>query len=330
MKKNNGGLDSVLGEINSKFGKGSAIVFGDSDRSDIDVIPTGSIDLDAKLGIGGWPRGRITELSGNNQSGKTTLVIHAMKNAQEMGLKVAFIDMEHAFEPNWAETIGVDVDSMVFCQPDSGEEALQVCSMLVESGEFGLVILDSVGALVPKAELDGDIGDSHIGLVARMMGQSLRKISPAVSRTNTSLIFINQIRANIGVQGYGPQTTTTGGKSLPFYASIRGTVSRTGGIKGKTEGEMIGSTVKVKIAKNKLSAPFKTANLDLMFDSGFCPFREVIEIASKSGIIKKGGAWYTLPEDLGGDKFQGQVALTTHLKENEDKYNSIRSMITGD
>jgi len=320
-------VQSVLDEINKKHGKGSGVMLGEAESVDIDVISTGSLTLDQKLGIGGWPRGRITEIAGNPSSGKTTLTIHGMVEAQKMGLNVAFIDVEHAFDPEWAERLGLDTDKLLFAQPNSAEEAMDIVLTVVESGQFGMVVLDSVGALACKAEIEGDMGDSHIGLVARLMAQSCRKLASVTSNTNTALIFINQMRDNIGVHGYGPKTVTTGGKSLPFFASVRCTVSRTGSVKEKNEfDEPLGNTVKVKMGKNKLAAPFKVADLELMFDSGFCKVKEAITIGVKSGIIKQGGAWYT----YGEQKFNGTKNLRKHFLENEEDFKELVSQITGE
>lgn len=315
-------LDSLIKEINSRFGEGAAVL---SDTvSKVDVIDTGILELNKCLGVGGWPQGRVIEIYGNPSSGKTTLSIHAMSEAQRAGHKVAFIDVEHAFDRSWAESLGVNVDEMVFVQPSNAEEALEIANMLVKSGQFGLIILDSVAALVTKAELSGDMGDAHVGLLARLMSQALRKLTAEVKAKNVCFMFINQVRDNIAVSGYGPKTVTTGGKALPFYASVRAVVTRVGGVKGKADESDIGNKVQIKIAKNKLAAPFKVASAELLFDSGFCKINESVRFASDIGLIKKAGAWYTYKNE----KYQGANAVREFFKSNPDEFEELYNTVS--
>ena len=285
---------SLLEKIEKKHGKGAAMLMDPDSIPEVDVIPTGSLTLDGKLGVRGLPLGRIVEVYGENSTGKTTLLIQCMAEAQKMGLNVAYIDTEHAFDPKWAAKLGLDVGSLLFSQPNSAEQAMDICLEIAESGDYGMIVLDSTGALVCQAELDGDVGDAHIGLVPRLMAQSCRKLTAVLSKTNTLLACVSQMRANIQTFGRGPNKAPTGGNALKFYSSIRLQVIRTGGISGLGDESDIGNTIKIKVIKNKLAPPFKEANIELLFENGFCKVNEAISIAIKAKIIQQGGAWYTL------------------------------------
>jgi recombination protein RecA len=294
---------------------------GEEGRIPIDVIPTGSIALDIALGIGGLPRGRIVEIYGPESSGKTTLALHAIASVQAAGGLAAFIDAEHALDPDYASKLGIDLDSLYVSQPDTGEQALEICDTLVRSGALDLVVIDSVAALVPRAEIEGEMGDSHVGLQARLMSQALRKMAGALSNTNTTCIFINQLREKIGVM-FGSPETTTGGKALKFYASVRLDVRRIETLKGGTEA--VGNRTRVKVVKNKVAPPFKQAEFDILYGEGISREGSLIDIGVDAGIVRKSGAWYTYEGDQLG---QGKENARTFLKDNPDLSNEIEKRI---
>jgi recombination protein RecA len=304
-------LNAALGQIEKQFGKGSVMRLGDHDVvRDIQAVSTGSLGLDIALGIGGLPRGRVVEIYGPESSGKTTLTLQVIAEMQKTGGTAAFIDAEHALDPSYAKKLGVDVDNLLISQPDTGEQALEIADMLVRSGSVDVVVIDSVAALTPKAEIEGEMGDSHMGLQARLMSQALRKLTANIKRTNTLVIFINQIRMKIGVM-FGNPETTTGGNALKFYASVRLDIRRTGAIK-KGE-EVIGSETRVKVVKNKVSPPFKQAEFDILYGEGISREGEIIELGVVHKFIDKSGAWYA----YGGDKIgQGKDNAREYLKEN--------------
>ena len=303
-------LETALANVERQYGKGSAMRLGDRPMQDVEVIPTGSIALDTALGIGGVPRGRIVEVYGPESSGKTTLALHIVANAQKNGGVAAFIDAEHALDPVYARKLGVDTDALIVSQPDNGEQALEIADMLIRSGALDVIVVDSVAALVPKAEIDGDMGDSHVGLQARLMSQALRKMTGALSQAGTTAIFINQLREKIGVF-FGNPETTTGGKALKFYASVRMDIRRVSTIK---EGEeAIGNRTKVKIVKNKMAPPFKTAEFDVLYGEGISTEGSVIDMGLQADVIKKSGSWFTYEgEQLG----QGRENVRKFLKDN--------------
>jgi len=301
----------AMDKINKDFGEGSIMRLGDKPMGNIGFIPTGSLGLDYALGIGGLPRGRIVEIYGPESSGKTTVALHAICEAQKRGGNCAFIDVEHAFDETYAKAIGVSVSELHLSQPDYGEQALEEADRLIASGAFSVIVIDSVAALVPKAELEGEMGDSKMGLQARLMSQACRKLTAAISKTNTICIFINQLRATIGNM-YGPQEITTGGNALKFYASVRLDVRKMAQIKDGDEA--IGNRVKVKVVKNKIAPPFKNCEYDIIFGEGIDKISELVEIASNLGIIKKAGAWYSYNESKLG---QGKDAAKQLLKDNE-------------
>ena len=303
-------LETALANVERQYGKGSAMRLGDRPMQDVEVIPTGSIALDTALGIGGVPRGRIVEVYGPESSGKTTLALHIVANAQKNGGVAAFIDAEHALDPVYARKLGVDTDALIVSQPDNGEQALEIADMLIRSGALDVIVVDSVAALVPKAEIDGDMGDSHVGLQARLMSQALRKMTGALSQAGTTAIFINQLREKIGVF-FGNPETTTGGKALKFYASVRMDIRRVSTIK---EGEeAIGNRTKVKIVKNKMAPPFKTAEFDVLYGEGISTEGSVIDMGLQANVIKKSGSWFTYEgEQLG----QGRENVRKFLKDN--------------
>jgi recombination protein RecA len=314
-------LDAALAQIERQFGKGSIMRLGEEGRMPIEVIPTGSIALDLALGIGGLPRGRIVEIYGPESSGKTTLALHAIANVQAAGGLAAFIDAEHALDPEYASKLGIDLDSLYVSQPDTGEQALEICDTLVRSGAIDLVVIDSVAALVPRAEIEGEMGDSHVGLQARLMSQALRKMAGALSNTNTTCIFINQLREKIGVM-FGSPETTTGGKALKFYSSVRLDVRRIETLKGGTEA--VGNRTRVKVVKNKVAPPFKQAEFDILYGEGISREGSLIDIGVDAGIVRKSGAWYTYEGDQLG---QGKENARTFLKDNPDLANEIEKRI---
>jgi recombination protein RecA len=289
----------------------------------VEAIPTGAINLDAAIGIGGIPRGRVTEIYGPESSGKTTLSLHVVANAQRAGGVAAYIDAEHALDTEYARKLGVDVDNLLISQPDTGEQALEICDILVRSGAIDVVVVDSVAALVPKAEIEGDMGDSHVGLQARLMSQALRKLTGAIARSKTSVIFINQLREKIGVM-FGNPETTTGGKALKFYASVRLDIRRIGPVKEKED--VIGSHVRVKVVKNKVAAPFKQAEFDIMYAEGISHASLVLDIAAESGIIEKSGAWYSYKGQKIG---QGRENSKMFLKDNPALMAEVEEQVKG-
>jgi len=314
-------LEAALSQIDRQFGKGSIMRLGDEGRATVEVIPTGSIALDIALGIGGLPRGRVVEIYGPESSGKTTLALHAVANAQRAGGIAAFIDAEHALDPDYAKRLGVDTDALLVSQPDTGEQALEIMDMLIRSGAIDVVVVDSVAALVPKAEIDGEMGDSHVGLQARLMSQALRKLAGAISGTNTTAIFINQLREKIGVF-FGSPETTTGGKALKFYASIRLDIRRIETLKEGTEA--VGNRTRVKVVKNKMAPPFKQAEFDILYGVGISRDGGLIDLGVEQGFVRKSGAWYTYEGDQLG---QGKENARTFLKDNPDLANEIEKKI---
>ncbi len=314
-------LDSALAQIERQFGKGSVMRLGEEGRVPMEVIPTGSIALDIALGIGGLPRGRIVEIYGPESSGKTTVALHAIASVQARGGLAAFIDAEHALDPDYAAALGVDLDNLYVSQPDTGEQALEICDTLVRSGAIDLVVIDSVAALTPRAEIEGDMGDSHMGLQARLMSQALRKMAGALSNTNTTAIFINQLREKIGVM-FGSPETTTGGKALKFYSSVRLDVRRIETLKGGTEA--VGNRTRIKVVKNKVAPPFKQAEFDILYGEGISREGSLIDIGVDQGIIRKSGAWYTYEGDQLG---QGKENARTFLKDNADLADEVEKRI---
>jgi len=287
-------LETALAQIDRQFGKGSVMRLGSDERAPVAVIPTGSIALDVALGIGGLPRGRIVEIYGPESSGKTTLTLHAIANAQKAGGIAAFIDAEHALDPDYAQKLGVDIDALLVSQPDTGEQALEIADMLVRSGSIDLIVIDSVAALVPRAEIEGEMGDSHVGLQARLMSQALRKLTGGLSQTNTTMIFINQLREKIGVF-FGSPETTAGGKALKFYASVRLDIRRIETLKDGTEA--YGNRTRVKVVKNKMAPPFKQAEFDILYGVGISREGSLIDFGVEHEIVRKSGAWYTYDGD---------------------------------
>ncbi|WP_322409408.1 recombinase RecA [Microbacterium invictum] len=314
-------LETALAQIDRQFGKGSVMRLGSDERAPVEVVPTGSIALDVALGIGGLPRGRIIEIYGPESSGKTTLTLHAIANVQRAGGIAAFIDAEHALDPDYAKKLGVDIDSLLVSQPDTGEQALEIADMLVRSGAIDLVVIDSVAALVPKAEIEGEMGDSHVGLQARLMSQALRKLTGGLNQTNTTMIFINQLREKIGVF-FGSPETTAGGKALKFYASVRLDIRRIETLKDGTEA--VGNRTRVKVVKNKMAPPFKQAEFDILYGVGISREGSLIDFGVEHGIVKKSGAWYTYDgEQLG----QGKENARNFLLKNDDIAADIESKI---
>ena len=312
-------LDQVLKDIEKQFGKGSVMKLGDSVHRDIEVISSGSLMLDKSLGIGGFPKGRIIEIYGPESSGKTTFALHAIAEAQKCGGKVAFIDAEHALDPTYAEKIGVNIDDLLLSQPDNGEQALEICEALVRSGAISVVVIDSVAALVPQAEIEGEMGDSHVGLQARLMSQALRKLSGIINKTNTICIFINQLREKVGVM-FGNPETTTGGRALKFYASIRLEIRRGEQIKLGTE--IIGNKANIKVVKNKMAPPFKNCSVDIMYGEGVSRTGEIVDMGAEAGILEKSGSWYS----YNGEKLgQGKETIKELLK----KDNKLREELEG-
>jgi recombination protein RecA len=315
-------LNLAIAQIEKSCGKGSIMKMGaDSAKVRIDVIPTGAINLDAAIGVGGIPRGRVTEIYGPESSGKTTLCLHVVANAQRAGGVAAYIDAEHALDTDYAQKLGVDIENLLVSQPDTGEQALEICEILVRSGAVDIVVIDSVAALVPKAEIEGEMGDSHVGLQARLMSQALRKLTGAIARSKTSVVFINQLREKIGVM-FGNPETTTGGKALKFYASVRLDIRRIGPVKEKEE--VIGSHVRVKVVKNKVAPPFKQVEFDLMYAEGISHTSLLVDIGSESGIIEKSGAWYSYNGQRIG---QGRENAKMFLKDNNSMMLEIEEKV---
>jgi recombination protein RecA len=314
-------LESALAQIDRQFGKGSVMRLGSDERAPVEVIPTGSIALDVALGVGGLPRGRIVEIYGPESSGKTTLTLHAIANVQKAGGIAAFIDAEHALDPEYARKLGVDIDELLVSQPDTGEQALEIADMLIRSGSIDLIVIDSVAALVPKAEIEGEMGDSHVGLQARLMSQALRKLTGGLNTTNTTMIFINQLREKIGVF-FGSPETTAGGKALKFYASVRLDIRRIETLKDGTDA--VGNRTRVKVVKNKMAPPFKQAEFDILYGTGISREGSLIDFGVDQGIVKKSGAWYTYDgEQLG----QGKENARNFLLKNEDVASDIEAKI---
>ncbi len=305
-------LAAALSQIEKNYGKGSVMKLGQRQEMNIEAISTGSVGLDVALGVGGIPKGRIIEIFGPESSGKTTLTLHAIAEAQKQGGTCAFVDAEHALDPVYAKKLGVNIDELIISQPDTGEQALEITDTLVRSGAVDLLVIDSVAALVPKAEIDGEMGDSHMGLQARLMSQALRKLTASTSRTNCTIIFINQIRMKIGVM-FGSPETTTGGNALKFYASVRLDIRRIGSIKDKEE--VIGSQTRVKVVKNKVSPPFKTVEFDIMYGGGISKDGELIDLGVKYDLVEKSGAWFSYGEQRIG---QGREKAKQYLKDNPE------------
>jgi recombination protein RecA len=314
-------LEAALGQIDRQFGKGSVMRLGEHERVAVEVIPTGSLSLDVALGIGGLPRGRIVEIYGPESSGKTTLALHAVANAQKAGGVAAFIDAEHALDPEYAGRLGVDVDNLIVSQPDTGEQALEIADILIRSGGIDVVVIDSVAALVPKAEIEGEMGDSHVGLQARLMSQALRKITGGLSTSGTTAIFINQLREKIGVF-FGSPETTTGGKALKFYASIRLDIRRIETLKEGTDA--VGNRTRVKVVKNKMAPPFKQAEFDILYGVGISREGDIIDLGVEHGFVRKSGAWYTYEGDQLG---QGKENARTFLKDNPKLCDEIERLV---
>ncbi len=317
-------LEMALGQIDKQFGKGSIMKLGESPRMSVDVIPTGSLALDIALGVGGIPRGRITEIHGAESSGKTTLAYHIIAESQKQGGVAAFIDAEHAVDPEYARSLGVDIDQLLVSQPATGEEALEIMDALIRSGAVDVVCLDSVAALVPKAEIEGDMGDSHVGLQARLMSQAMRKLNGSISKTNTAAVFINQIREKIGVM-FGSPETTPGGRALKFYSSVMLDVRRIETL--KQGNDMVGNRVKVKVTKNKVAPPFRQAEFDIMFGKGISRSGSIIDIGVEMEMIQKSGSWFTYGDVRIG---QGRENSKTYMEEHPEMMDEIEGRIRGD
>ncbi|OQY06447.1 MAG: recombinase RecA [Fusobacteriia bacterium 4572_132] len=315
-------LELALKQIKKDFGKGSIMKLGERKSMDVEVIPTGSINLDLALGVGGLPKGRVVEVYGPESSGKTTLSLHVLAEAQKKGGVVAFIDAEHALDPKYAKALGVDTDEMLISQPDTGEQALEIADMLVRSGAVDVIVIDSVAALVPKAEIEGEMGDSHVGLQARLMSQALRKITGSLSKSNTLLLFINQIREKIGGFSFGPSETTSGGRALKFYASIRLDIRRIGAIKQGEEN--IGNKTRVRIKKNKVAPPFKEAVFEIMFGTGISRAGEVLDMAISRDIVDKSGSWFSFGDERLG---QGRENVKARLIEDKELMKRIETKL---
>ncbi|MBD1389162.1 recombinase RecA [Neiella sp. HB171785] len=314
-------LDAALGQIERQFGKGSIMRLGDSNVLDIDSVPTGSLTLDIALGIGGLPYGRVVEIYGPESSGKTTLTLQVVAEAQRQGKTCAFVDAEHALDPVYAAKLGVNVDELLVSQPDTGEQALEICDMLVRSNAVEVIIVDSVAALTPKAEIEGDMGDSHVGLQARLMSQALRKLTANIKKTNCMVVFINQIRMKIGVM-FGNPETTTGGNALKFYSSVRLDIRRTGAV--KVGDEVVGNETRVKVVKNKVAPPFKQAEFQILYGQGISKHAELIDLGVQEKLVEKAGAWYSYKGDRIG---QGKANSVNFLKENPEIANEIEAQI---
>ena len=321
-KDRNIALESAIGQIEKAFGKGSVMKLGTSGENlDVQAISTGSLGLDIALGIGGLPKGRIVEIYGPESSGKTTLALHVVAEAQKTGGTCAFVDAEHALDPVYAKKLGVNIDDLLISQPDAGEQALEIADTLVRSGAISVLVVDSVAALVPRAELEGDMGDSHMGLQARLMSQALRKLTSSISKSNCLVIFINQIRQKIGIM-FGNPETTSGGNALKFYASVRLDIRRIGAIKDKDD--IIGNQTRVKVVKNKVAPPFRTVEFDIMYGEGISKIGEIIDLGVQADIIDKSGAWYSYKDEKIG---QGRENTKQFLKDNPELLNEIESRI---
>jgi len=314
-------LDLAISQIEKQYGKGSIMRLGEDAKMNLDIIPTGSLDLDIALGIGGVPRGRIIEVYGPESSGKTTIALHIIAEAQKTGGMAAFIDAEHALDPSYAKKLGVDVENLIISQPDTGEQGLEITEALVRSGAVDIVVIDSVAALVPKAEIDGEMGDSHMGLQARLMSQALRKLAGAISKSNTTCIFINQLREKIGIM-FGNPETTTGGRALKFYASVRLEVRRIESL--KQGDEIVGNRTRVKVVKNKVAPPFKQAEFDIMYGKGISREGSILDLGATYDIITKSGSWYSYNEERLG---QGRENSKDYLMENKEMCNEIEKKL---
>ena len=314
-------LETAMAQIEKAYGKGSIMRLGENQGIAVEAVPTGSLGLDIALGIGGVPRGRIIEIYGPESSGKTTLALHILAEAQKLGGEAAFIDAEHALDPNYAKALGVDIDSMLISQPDTGEQGLEICEALVRSGAVDVVVVDSVAALTPKAEIEGDMGESHVGLLARLMSQALRKLAGAVSKTNCIDNFINQLREKVGV-AYGNPEVTTGGRALKFYASVRIDVRRIEAIKSGSD--LVGNRTKFKVVKNKVAPPFRIAEADILYGQGISKLGELVDLGVKFGIVQKSGSWFSMGETRIG---QGKEAVKQFLQDNPDVANEIEAKI---
>ena len=314
-------LDTCLANIEKTYGKGTVMRLGENSHVVVEAIPTGSLALDLALGIGGVPKGRIIEVYGPESSGKTTLALHIVAEAQKRGGEVAFIDAEHALDPTYARALGVDIDSMLISQPDTGEQGLEICEALVRSGAIDVVVVDSVAALTPRAEIEGDMGDSHVGLLARLMSQALRKLAGSIAKTNCIVIFINQLREKVGVV-YGNPEVTTGGRALKFYASVRMDVRRVESLKNGSE--IIGNRTRVKIVKNKVAPPFREAEFDIMYGEGISKVGELVDLGVKLDIIQKSGSWFSMGEMRLG---QGKDSVKQYLKDNPEEAERIEAEI---
>ena len=315
-------LDAALGQIEKQFGKGAVMKLGDpSAQMNVETIPTGSLSLDIALGLGGIPKGRIIEIYGPESSGKTTVTLHMIAEVQKRGGIAGFIDAEHALDPVYAKNIGVDVDNLYISQPDNGEQALEITETMVRSGAIDIVVVDSVAALVPKAEIDGDMGDSHVGLQARLMSQALRKLTAVISKSNCTVIFINQLREKVGVM-FGSPETTTGGRALKFYSSVRLDVRRIEAL--KQSGETIGNRTRVKVVKNKIAPPFKEAEFDIIFGEGISAVGDILDLAADAGIVNKSGAWYAYEGNKIG---QGRENTKQYLKEHTEMLQEIEQKV---
>ena len=327
VKDTDAALDDAISQIEKKFGKGSVMRLGDRTAVDVDVIPSGSLTLDKALGIGGYPKGRIIEIYGPESSGKTTLTLHAIAQAQKQGGKAAFIDAEHAIDPVYAKNLGVDIDELILSQPDSGEQALEIAEMLVRSGVIDLIVIDSVAALVPQVELDGEMGDAAVGLQARLMSKALRKLSGVMNKTNCTVIFINQLREKIGVM-YGNPETTTGGRALKFYSSVRVEIRRSEQI--KQNGEIIGNKANIKVVKNKVAPPFKTTQVDIIYGKGISRDGEILDLAVEGDIVEKSGAWYAYNgEKIGQGRENAKNFLIEHPTIFEEVEEKVKAQLFG-
>ena len=316
-------LDQVLADIEKQFGKGSVMKLGDNDHREIDVISSGSLSLDIALGIGGYPKGRIIEIYGPESSGKTTFALHAIAEAQKKGGRAAFIDAEHSLDPQYASKLGVNINELLLSQPDNGEQALEICEALVRSGAISVIVIDSVAALVPQAEIEGEMGDTHVGLQARLMSQALRKLSGIINKTNTIAIFINQLREKVGVM-FGNPETTPGGRALKFYSSVRLEIRRSEQIKNGSD--IIGNKTSIKVVKNKMAPPFKNCTVDIMYGEGVSKEGELVDIASEINVIEKSGAWYSYKgEKLGQGKENVKELLKTNTKLSAELEKQIRT-----
>ena len=314
-------LAQVLADIEKQFGKGAIMKLGEQKNIEIDVVPSGSISLDIALGVGGYPKGRIIEIYGPESSGKTTFALHAIAEVQKTGGRAAFIDAEHSLDPVYASNLGVNIDELLLSQPDTGEQALEICDALVKSEAVSIIVIDSVAALVPQAEIDGEMGDSHVGLQARLMSQALRKLSGSINKTNTIVIFINQLREKVGVM-FGNPETTPGGKALKYYSSVRLDIRRGEQIKSGTD--VIGNRTNIKVVKNKVAPPFKSAVVDIMYGEGVSQDGELVDLAADANIIEKSGAWYSYK----GEKLaQGRENVKLLFKNNQDFRNEIESLV---